>query len=128
MKLKSSWLVLFFGAAALITALVLRLLLSDVFGLLGISDAAVLGQNFLLSHALAFILALCALVFFAFVHRPSRLFVEQALTELDKVAWPTGVQTRQATWTVIVFSVLASLILGVFDAVFVWFTSSGLFQ
>lgn len=127
MKLKSSWLVIFFGAATLITALVLRLLLSDVFSLLGVSDVALLGQSFLLSHALGFALAACALLFFAFVHRPSRLFVEQALMELDKVAWPTAAQTRQATWIVIVVSIVASLILGVFDAVFVWFTSSGIF-
>ncbi|MEM7402960.1 MAG: preprotein translocase subunit SecE [Myxococcota bacterium] len=127
MKQKNSWLVLFFGGAGIVTALVLRLILSDIFSLLGVADKAILGHNFLLSHAVAFVLAVCAVFFFAVVYRPSRLFVEQAIAELDKVAWPTAAQTRQATWTVIVVSTVASLILGVFDAVFVQLTSSGLF-
>ncbi|MEM7495256.1 MAG: preprotein translocase subunit SecE [Myxococcota bacterium] len=127
MKARSSWLVAFFGMTGLVSALVLHLALTSVFRWLGVSNTPVLGPNFTLSHAVGAASALGIVVFFGLVHKPSRLFIEESFVELDKVAWPTWPQTKSATWTVIATSVLASLVLGVFDALFAKLTSGSLF-
>ena len=47
--------------------------------------------------------------------------------QFNKVAFPQWSETKTATFTVVLVSVVASAILGVFDAVFSWWTSHNLF-
>ena len=47
----------------------------------------------------------------------------ECVTELSKVSWPTRKETSAATLVVIVTVIIASLLLGVFDATWAYMTS-----
>ncbi len=70
--------------------------------------------------------ALCGfgLAFYLWRHpRVNRLAIE-IVTELSKVSWPTRKELSASTVVVIVVSVLASAIIGVFDMFWSWATSA----
>jgi preprotein translocase subunit SecE len=64
----------------------------------------------------------CALAFYLWRHpRVNHLTVE-IVTELSKVTWPTRKELSASTVVVIVLSIIASVILGLFDFFWAWAT------
>ncbi len=127
MRAKSTWVLMFFFLASLIVAVALNYAARDVFSWLQIDNKAILSDNFRLSTLIAVGLALILGVFFGVFYPKSRTYIEQCVTEFSKVAWPEWKETRLATFTVVIVSLIASGILGVFDGVFQWLTNNNLF-
>lgn len=127
MQAKGTWVLLFFVASAMVVAMGFHYALRDIFAWIQLDNIAVLGDSFRLSTLIAASLALILAIFFGVLYAPSRRFVEQSILEFYKVAFPEWSETRLATFTVVIVSVVASLILGVFDAAFSWLTNNNLF-
>jgi preprotein translocase SecE subunit len=127
MRAKSTWVLLFFVVSSAIVAATLNFGLRDLFAWLHINNAAIIGDTIRLSLVIALAVATLLGVFFGVFFKPSRRYIEQVVVEFDKVAWPEWRETKIATFTVVVVSLLASVILGVFDSVFSWWTSHNLF-
>ena len=47
----------------------------------------------------------------------TRNFVQECVTEMEKVTWPDRDQLRNATWVVILFTILISLIIWIMDTI-----------
>lgn len=128
MRAKSTWVLMFFIVSALIVATAINFGLRDLFAWLQINNFVVLGDSFRLSTLLGVSIALVLALFFGVFYQKSRAYIEQCVAEFDKVAFPEWKETKGATFTVVAVSVIASLILGVFDATFSWLTSHNLFM
>jgi preprotein translocase subunit SecE len=120
MRHKATWVMLFFVGSSLLVAFVLNLGLADLFVALRVQDAAILGDRFRASTLIAVSIALLGGVYAGVINTRSRKYIEEVVVELDKVAWPTAAETRTNTFTVIVVSVIAAAIMGLFDTVFSW--------
>ena len=108
-----------FIVAALIVSFVLGHTLHWAFLTLGVIDRPLLGDRFTTSTAIAAFVAFGA----AFgTWRTPRIntLAQEVVQEIEKVTWPTGLETRAATLVVILTSVAVSLILGLFDMSFNW--------
>jgi preprotein translocase SecE subunit len=127
MRAKGTWVLMFFVVSALALAAVLSHAFRDLFVWLQINNVAILGESFRLSTALAGGIALVLALFFGLFYEKSRRYIEQCVAEFSKVAFPEWKDTKVATFTVVVVSFIASIILGVFDAVFSWWTNNNLF-
>lgn len=127
MRAKGTWVLIFFVASSAVVAAVLNFALRDIFTWFHINNAAILGDNLKLSLLVALAIAVTLGVFFGVFYKPSRLYIDQVVIEFNKVAWPEWKETKVATFTVVVVSFIASIILGVFDSVFSWWTSNNLF-
>ncbi len=127
MRSKGTWVALFYVVSTLLVMLVFNLALSETFAYFRKEDMALLGPRFTICTLIALILSGSIAIYTAFINQKARDFIEQCVTELDKVAWPNWNETRVATYTVIVTSLIASVILGLFDAVFGWLTNHNLF-
>ncbi len=44
-----------------------------------------------------------------------KTFVDECVTEMQKVTWPDRDQLRNATWVVILFTILISLVIWIMD-------------
>ncbi len=86
-----------------------------------VNDFEVVG-GWLLSSVLGFGIAAAAALVVWRIPRTQTVSLEVAL-ELQRVTWPSLRETRAATVAVIVASVVASLILGVFDMVWSWLSA-----
>jgi len=117
MRQKTTFVALFFLFAGLVVAFVLHRSAESIFSLARINNAPVLGDNFPLSALIGAVIGLGVAVTLFNVPRTHNLAGE-VVDELNKVAWPTAAETRVNTMVVIVTSVVASLILGVFDITF----------
>lgn len=49
-----------------------------------------------------------------------KTFVDECIAEMGKVTWPDRVQLRNATWVVIAFTILISLVIWIMDIVSNW--------
>ena len=127
MRSKGTWVALFYVVATLLVMLVFNLALSEAFAYFRKEDVAILGPKFTMCTLIALILAGSVAIYTGFINKKARDFIEQCVIELDKVAWPSWRETRVATYTVIVTSLVASFILGLFDTVFGWLTNHNLF-
>jgi len=127
MRSKATWVAIFFIAATLLLSVVIDFALTDVFSMMRVNNYPVLGPKFTLSSSLGLFVAVLIGLYAAFVHKSARKLVTQCLVELDKVNWPAWTETRNATGIVIFTCFIASIILGLFDAFFNWFTSQNLF-
>jgi preprotein translocase SecE subunit len=127
MRAKGTWVLLFFIAGFAIVATALNLGLRDIFLWLHVNNPALIGDNIRLSLVIAVAVAGLLALFFGLFFQPSRRYIDQVMAEFDKVAWPEWKETKKATFTVVAVSLIASLILGVFDSVFSWWTSNNLF-
>ena len=117
MRTKSTTVGIFFIAAAAIVALVLSKAFGSLFGALRVTDTAIVGDRVTLSVLIGVALALViALATFAWPR--SKTFVGGVLDELNKVNWPSWSETKVSTLVVIMTSVIAAMILGVFDMTF----------
>ena len=45
----------------------------------------------------------------------TRVFIEEAWVELQRVTWPDYEQLKNATWVIIAFSVLVALVIWIMD-------------
>jgi len=127
MRAIGTWVLMFFIASAIVVATALNYALRDVFSWLQINNFAVLGESFRLSTMLAVSTSVVLAVFFGIFHKSSRQYINQCVIEFNKVAFPEWKETKTATFTVVLVSIVASVILGIFDAVFSWWTSHNLF-
>lgn len=127
MKNNVTKVVLFFVAATLLVGYVFGLAFADVFDWLAIVDRPVLGERFTLSTLSGMSLGVLLGIVLGLVYKPSRKYIEDVISEMDKVAWPTWTETRTGTVTVIITCCIAAAILGVFDGVFGWLSHNNLF-
>lgn len=128
MRAKGTWVLLFFVASSAIVAAALNFGLRDIFTWLHINNPAIIGDNLRLSLVLGVSIAAVLGIFFGVFFKPSRNYIDQCVIEFEKVAWPEWSETKVATFTVVLVSFIASIILGVFDSVFSWLTSRNLFM
>ena len=117
MRQKSTFVALFFLIAGVVLAFVFHRAADSLFGVLRINNTPILGDNLPLSALVGAVLGLGTAAVLFNVQRTHPLAGE-VVDELYKVAWPSGEETRVNTVVVIVTSVVASLILGVFDITF----------
>ena len=47
----------------------------------------------------------------------ARHFVQECVAEMEKVTWPDRDQLRNATWVVILFTILISLVIWIMDTI-----------
>ncbi len=47
----------------------------------------------------------------------ARNFVQECITEMERVTWPDREQLRNATWVVILFTLLLTLVIALMDLV-----------
>ncbi len=127
MRSKGTWVFIFFVAATALVATVLTLATREVFSFARVHDAALLGPSFALSNLIGLGLALLIASYAAFLNKRAKDFIEQCVTELDKVAWPTWAETKTATYTVVLVSLVAAVILGFFDSIFGWLSNHDFF-
>jgi preprotein translocase subunit SecE len=127
MRAKGTVVFLFFVASAIIVATVFNLATRDIFSWLHVNNGTILGESFRLSTLIGCAIALILALFFGVFYTPSRQFIDQCIAEFDKIAFPEWKETKVATFTVVLVSVVASIILGLFDLVFSWWTSNNLF-
>ena len=45
----------------------------------------------------------------------ARTFVQECVTEMERVTWPDRDQLRNATWVVIIFTIIVSVIIWIMD-------------
>lgn len=117
MRQKSTFVGLFFVATGALLAFVLHLAIASIFGVARVNNTPVLGDGFPLSALLGTIIGLGAGLG-AFMAPRTKGLAGEVIDELNKVHWPSGEETRVNTAVVIVTSVVAALILGVFDITF----------
>jgi preprotein translocase SecE subunit len=127
MRSLGTWVFVFFLIAAFLVALALDFAFKDLFLLLNVDNFAILGANFRLSTLAAAGSSLVLAIFCGFVYKAPRNYIEQCIVEFNKVAWPMWSETKVATFTVVVVAVIASVILGLMDTFFGWWTSNNLF-
>jgi preprotein translocase SecE subunit len=88
----------------------------------GWDDMPILSRELPLSSVLGFGIALAA-VLFVVKHGHTFQLANEVVDELTKVTWPSREETGNATVVVIVAVTVASLYLGLFDAVWLWITN-----
>ncbi|MDP2341329.1 MAG: preprotein translocase subunit SecE [Deltaproteobacteria bacterium] len=121
MRQKSTLVALFFLLAGIIVAVVLHLAFATIFGALPgtwrVTNRPILGDNFPLSALLGTVIGLGAGAI-CFAMARTKTLIGEVIDELNKVNWPAFAETRVNTIVVIVTSVVAAVILGSFDIVF----------
>lgn len=127
MRARGTWVLMFFLFGAVIVAFALNHAFRDLFLWLQVSNTPVLGESFRLSSLIAVSVSVLLAVFFGFFYKPSRQYIDQCFVEFSKVNFPEWKETKNATFTVVLVSLVASAILGFFDAVFAWWTNNNLF-
>ena len=126
MRSKNTFVGLFFIVSALVLAWALDAALSAVFAATRVTNTAILGDRVTLSTLIAIVVA--AITMFVLWSRPkSKGFVAEVVDELYKVNWPDWAETKVSTMVVIVTSLIAAAILGVFDITFGWLSQNNLF-
>lgn len=88
----------------------------------GIRDIELLGNNFTLSHAIAFGLTLLIGIVL-WKHERLNRSGHEVVEELRKVTWPGSEETQTSTIVVLVTTVIISLVLWIFDFVWSWGTT-----
>ena len=49
-----------------------------------------------------------------------KTFIDECIAEMGKVTWPDREQLRNATWVVILFTILVTLVIWIMDMVSKW--------
>lgn len=117
MRQKSTLVALFFLITGVIAAFVLHLAAQSAFAALRITDTALIGDRVTLSVVLGVVLGLGG-AFVAFSMAKTKTVIGEVMDELNKVNWPAADETRMNTLVVVVTSVVAAVILGFFDFIF----------
>lgn len=117
MRAKSTLVGIFFIAAAMLIAFVLAQALASVFAVLKVTDGAILGDRVTLTVLIGVIAG--AIVAGATYSWPkTKNYIGAVAEELNKVNWPSWAETKVNTLVVIATSIIAAMILGVFDITF----------
>jgi len=127
MRAKASWVVIFFLFAAAVLGLMLSSAFRDLFLWLQIDNRAVLGDNLRLSGLIGYSISLILAIIFGIFNKKSRGYIEECVIEFNKVAFPDWSETKKATFTVVMVSIIASIILGIFDTTLSWLMNNNLF-
>ena len=122
MRQKSTFVGLFFAAAGIIVAVVLSHAFSSLFSQLRVTNSPVLGDKLMLSGFLGALVGLGAGAL-CFAMPKTKNAIGNVIEELNKVNWPSWAETKVNTMVVIATSVVAAMILGVFDITFGWLSS-----
>ena len=103
-----------FAVAGVLAAWILYLAGDWIWGFWGRPDSRVVTTGALLMAGTAAVIA----------WRNQQLFTlaSEVTTELSKVTWPTRQETFHATVVVIVTTVIAAALLGIFDGTWAWVT------
>jgi preprotein translocase subunit SecE len=107
----------------LIVAVTIAKLLGSLAFMLNAPNPGLLGNNVLVSDALAFAAAAGA-GFYLWKEPRAHEYSLEVVRELQRVTWPTRKETQTATVVVIVTTLIVAAILGVFDQV--WGALTGL--
>jgi preprotein translocase subunit SecE len=108
---------LFFLGAALLVAWVLHLAFTSLFVMLEVANRPIAGDQVTLSVLIGVLLS-AGIALGTYLHPTTQTRVNQVADELNKVHWPTWAETKVNTLVVIVTSVIAAAVLGVFDITF----------
>ena len=117
MRTRSTLIGVFYIGSALVLAWLLTTATAATFGALRINDAALVGDQLTASRLTGIVLA-AAIAVTCYLWSKPRTFVGHVAEELDKVNWPSWPETKVNTLVVIATSVIAALVLGVFDITF----------
>ena len=117
MRQKSTLVALFFLIAGMIISFVAHLATASIFGALRVTNSPILGDRLPLSAVIGVVVGLGA-AFVCFSLPRTKTLAGEVIDELDKVNWPAAEETRMNTAVVIITSVVAAVILGAFDVVF----------
>ncbi len=117
MRQKTTFVALFFVVASLLTAWVLHKALQAIFLAAEVQNRPLLQDRLPVSLLLGLLIAAAAGAF-CFMNATLHKRVTEVFDELDKVNWPSWAETKVNTMVVIATSVIAAMILGVFDATF----------
>lgn len=113
---------IFYVAAAVVLGIFLEKILAIVFSYARWTDVAVLGDEWTLTTVIGYVVA-AAVAFVAWRSAQARGYAVQVAQELERVTWPSWRETRASTVAVVVFTFVASALLGVFDLVWSRLTS-----
>ncbi len=86
-----------------------------------VSDTLIIGDALRLSQVIGFALAL-GLTLYGWKRADVQQWASEIAVELSKVTWPQWPETKQHTLVVIVFSLVLSGILAIFDFFWKWLT------
>jgi preprotein translocase subunit SecE len=100
------------GIAAFV-AFVLANLIGAILTAFGVGEIELFG-GLSLANVLGVVLAIGAAVW-AWMNPKVQEVGQEIASELKKVTWPTWPEIKAATWAVVIFSVVAAVILGVYD-------------
>lgn len=117
MRAKSTLVGIFFLLSGVILAIILSKAAAGVFAVLRVTDTALVGDTVTLSRLLGIVVALLAAGGF-FAWPKTKNYIGAVSEELNKVNWPSWSETKVNTLVVVVTSVIAALVLGVFDMTF----------
>jgi preprotein translocase SecE subunit len=117
MRQKSTLVGLFFVVTGALLAFLVHLAAGSLFGVFRVNNTPILGDGFPLSALIGVIVGLAGGLA-AFSAQRTKTLAGEVIDEMNKVHWPTGEETRMNTVVVVAFSVVAALILGVFDITF----------
>lgn len=115
--------IIFYVFAAVVLAVFLEKVFALGFSYARVRDFPVLGEDYPLSAMIGYAVAIVAAVLVWKTPKVHTVSFEIA-SELNKVTWPTMRETQAATVAVLVATVVAAAILGVFD--YVWARLSSL--
>jgi preprotein translocase SecE subunit len=117
MRQKSTFVGLFFVIAAILVAWVLHLSMAALFAIVEVVNRPLVGDAVTLSMLIGLLVAAGAAIGL-YLHQPTNKRTGEVLEELNKVNWPSWAETKMNTLVVIATSVIAAMILGVFDITF----------
>ena len=117
MRAKSTLVGIFFFLAAVIIAVVVSKAAASLFGVLRMTDTALIGDQVTLTRLIGLVGGVLLAGGF-FMWPKTKNYIGAVSDELNKVNWPTWAETKVNTLVVVVTSVIAAMILGVFDITF----------
>ena len=117
----SRYINLSFAIAGIIGFVILQKATGLIFETFEISDTLIVGEALKLTQVIAFLLAIGGTVY-AWRRPDIQQWSSEIAVELSKVTWPKWPETKQHTLVVIVFSLVLSGILAVFDFFWKWLT------
>lgn len=116
------WILLSYTIISLLVWITFAKFFSAIFGWFNINDLNILGPQFKLSTLIGLVITLGALIFA--VKSPVIMTLsDEIIVELRKVSWPTKRETYYSTLVVIITVLIMSVILGLFDAIWLKVTN-----
>ncbi len=116
------WILLGYTIISLLVWITFAKFFSAIFSWFNVSDINILGPQFKLSTLIGLAITLGALIYC--IRSPLIMTLsDEIIVELRKVSWPTKQETYYSTLVVIVTVLIMSVILGLFDAIWLKVTN-----